>query len=277
MDVLYKYVSAERALTCIPEVGNGTLRATQPAALNDPFEGAITVLYVVPDDDEEDRQLAEFLTEINDNKPVTAEDVRNARREHGSLFRRQLFTQQTSTRLGIISFATEPRHPLMWSHYTTDGSGFAIGYDVDELRKLAGPGGLLTEVRYGDSLIPFIGPIGQIIDRSNVPLLLSVKSDHWSYEKEWRLVVELDRTVGTGQTDRHEQPINLVPIPNEAVVSVHYTERTPRQALELIRDRLADKNNRYRAGEPRKLILSSTFYGYVDAPDENNGPPPATL
>ena len=78
MDVLYKYVSAERALTCIPEVGNGTLRATQPAALNDPFEGAISVLYVVPDDDEEDRQFAEFLTEINDNKPVAAEDVRNA-------------------------------------------------------------------------------------------------------------------------------------------------------------------------------------------------------
>ena len=38
MDVLYKYVTAQRALTCIPELGDGTLRATQPAALNDPFE-----------------------------------------------------------------------------------------------------------------------------------------------------------------------------------------------------------------------------------------------
>ena len=34
MEILYKYVTANRALTCIPEVGDGTLRATQPAALN---------------------------------------------------------------------------------------------------------------------------------------------------------------------------------------------------------------------------------------------------
>ena len=37
MDILYKYVTAQRALTCIPELGDGTLCATQPAALNDPF------------------------------------------------------------------------------------------------------------------------------------------------------------------------------------------------------------------------------------------------
>ena len=37
-----------------------------------------------------------------------------------------------------FSFATDPRHPLMWSHYTGDGSGFAIGYDVTKLSKLSG-------------------------------------------------------------------------------------------------------------------------------------------
>ena len=49
MEILYKYVTANRALTCIPEVGDGTLRATQPAALNDPFECAVAVAYVIPD------------------------------------------------------------------------------------------------------------------------------------------------------------------------------------------------------------------------------------
>ena len=38
MKTLYKYMIAERVLTCLPEVGDGTLRATQPATLNDPFE-----------------------------------------------------------------------------------------------------------------------------------------------------------------------------------------------------------------------------------------------
>ena len=264
MDILYKYVTPRRALTCIPEVGDGTLRATQPAALNDPFECAVTPLYVIGDEAEENRRLAEVLTEINVNKPVTAEDVHRARQEHGSLFTRQLFTEQVSTRFGIVSFTTDPRHPLLWSHYTTDGSGFVIGYDVAELRKLSGPQGCLRTVQYGDRPPLITGPIVLGLPESNLPGFLSMKSAQWSYEDEWRLIVELNKTIGTGTTDQHDQPINLVQVPNEAVVSVYYTERTPNDSVKLIQDRLTDKNNRYRAEYPRKLVLSSTSYGYEE-------------
>ena len=71
LDILYKYVTSRRALTCIPEVGDGTLRATQPASLNDPFECAVETTYVVPDEDEEDCILARVLSEINHSRPVT--------------------------------------------------------------------------------------------------------------------------------------------------------------------------------------------------------------
>ena len=64
MAILYKYVISRRALTCIPEVGDGTLRATQPAALNDPFECAVTTLYNFPNEEEENRGLADVLTRI---------------------------------------------------------------------------------------------------------------------------------------------------------------------------------------------------------------------
>ena len=86
IDILYKYVTSGRALTCIPEVGDGALRATQPAALNDPFECAVTPIYHFPSYEDENQDLAEVLTEINKNKPITAESVRNAREEYGSLF-----------------------------------------------------------------------------------------------------------------------------------------------------------------------------------------------
>ena len=43
--ILYKYVTSRGALNCIPEVGDGTLRATQSAALNDPFEYAVITSY----------------------------------------------------------------------------------------------------------------------------------------------------------------------------------------------------------------------------------------
>ena len=98
MEILYKYVTANRALTCIPEVGDGTLRATQPAALNDPFECAVAVAYVIPDESEENRRLAEALTQINESTPVTEEHVHNARQRYGSLFTRQLFAEQVSTK-----------------------------------------------------------------------------------------------------------------------------------------------------------------------------------
>ena len=267
MDTIYKYVTSKRALTCIPEVGDGTLRATQPAALNDPFECAVRALYVFPDEAEEDHELARSLTEINKSKPIIAEDVQRARREYGSLFTRQLFVEQVSTRFGIVSFTMNPHHPLMWSHYTVDGSGFVIGYNVEKLSKLTGPRGCLRDVKYSDQPPPIVGPNVLVSPDSNLPKLLSCKSAYWAYENEWRLIVELNGTVGTGETDQHGQPINLIQVPNEAVVSVYYTERTPHETVRLIEDRLADKNNRYHAETPRKLILSSNSYGYEEAPD----------
>ena len=267
MDTLYKYVTAERALTCIPEVGDGTLRATQPAALNDPFECAIETLYIFSDAAEENRELARVLTEINESKPITEHDVRRARQEHGSLFTRQLLTAQISTKFGIVSLTTDPRHQLMWSHYTVDCSGFVIGYDAPELRKLTGPVGYLTPVRYLDKPPAFIGPNSLSSPESNQPILLSMKSDHWNHENEWRLIVELDKTIGTGRTDQHGQPINLVRIPNEAVVEVYYTERTPVDSVDLIRGRLSDANNRYGTKTLTKLVMSSTSYGYEESPD----------
>ena len=265
MDTLYKYVTASRALTCIPEVGDGTLRATQPAALNDPFECAVRTPYVYSDEAEENRKLAAALTTINARNPITEEDVDQSRQAHGSLFTRQLFTDQVSTRFGIVSFAVDPYHPLMWSHYTRDGSGFVIGYSAEELEKLAGPNGALIKVMYGDKPPVILAPVVLVSPESNLSGLLSVKSGHWLYEDEWRLIVELNRTIGTGEVDQHNQPINLVRVPNSAVTSVFHTERTPRDAVELIRERLADTNNRYQAKHPRKLVLSPTSYGYEEA------------
>ena len=250
MDVLYKYVSPKRALTCIPEVGDGTLRATQPAALNDPFECAVRTLYNFREKADENRELAKVLTKINESTPITEEGVRRARRKYGSLFTRQLFTQQVSTRFGIVSFTEHHRHPLLWSHYTTDGSGFVIGYNVAELRKLSDHEGWLRAVTYSDQPPPILGPTVLVAPESNLPGILSNKNDHWSYESEWRLIVELNRTIGTGRKDQHRQPINLVQVPNEAVVSVYYAERTPPKIGQLDPRSLGRQEQSIPSGEP---------------------------
>ena len=264
VETLFKYVTSERALTCIPEVGDGTLRATQPASLNDPFECAVIPVYVISKKSEENRELAEVLTKLNSDKIITEEDVRLARNRYGSLFTRQLLTEQASTRFGIVSFTKNNKHPLMWSHYTIDGSGFVIGYDIKELKKIRGD---LKPVKY-DKTPPLItGPIVLVSPESNISDLLAQKSNHWEYENEWRLIIELNKTIGTGSKDHHGQPINLVQIPNEAIVCVYYTERTPHDYVDLIRSRLSDNNNRYMADRPIKLTLSSKWYEYEEEVD----------
>ena len=221
---------------------------------------------MIPDESEENRRLAEALTQINESTPVTEEHVRNARQRYGSLFTRQLFAEQVSTKFGIVAFGADPQHPLMWAHYTTDGSGFAIGYDKSAIAKLAGANGALLPVRYlGRTMYASRGPSCSRRQARICHRFLSRKSDHWRYENEWRLIVELNDTIGTGETDRHGQPVNLVRVPNEAVVRVYYTERTPPESLEIIRDRLANDNNRYQTDSPRKLVMSSTSYGYEEA------------
>ena len=257
--VIFKYVSSERVFTCLPEVGDGTLRATQPSALNDPFECAINKAFVEKNEKEDNAELSRRLTQLNPVSPVSAEEVAKARGIYGSLYLRELLSGQLSKRFGIVSFATNPYHPLMWSHYTIDGSGFAIGYDVIELIRLSGGEGRLRPINYGSRPVPLMG-YPYLFD--NISGLLSYKSEHWKYEQEWRLIVDLNETIGTGHTDRHEQPINLLRIPNEAVVNIYYTERTPDEAVASVKERLKEPNNRYRAKQPTKLVSSKSEYGY---------------
>ena len=263
MGLLYKYVSAERALTCLPEIGDGTLRATQPAALNDPFECAVFKRFSERDEREGNRRLSEVLTSIHRSSPVSEERVVEARERFGSLYLRELLSQQLSQRFGIVSFTTDPRHPLMWSHYTIDGSGFVVGYDADRLRTLSSREGCLQRVRYGNEPIPLLDY--PVLNEENMNPLLSYKSAHWAYEQEWRLIVELHETIGTGLKDGRCQPINLLRVPNPAVAEVYYTELTPPATVRKVQERLANANNRYGTVSPAKLVLSDTSFGYQDA------------
>ena len=221
--------------------------------------------YLEWDETNENHVLAPVLTSINETTPIHEADVSEARKKYGTLYVRELVAQQISRRLGIVSFSEDPRNPLLWAHYTTNGSGFAVGYDKDMIASLSSGEERLRRVNYVDRLPVILSPTELIPWAGNLNDLLSTKSAHWSYEKEWRLIVELSDTIGTGRTDALGQPINLIRVPNRAVMRVHCTERTPPDAIKEIESRLADPNNRYHAQRPQKLVLSRSIYGYEDA------------
>ena len=104
-----------------------------------------------------------------------------------------------------------------------------------------------------------------VLNETNMNPLMSYKSALWEYEQEWQLIVELHETMGTGRRDGRCQPINLLRVPNPAVVKVYYTERTPADAVEKVKKRLANGNNRYGTTSPTKLVMSDTSFRYQDA------------
>lgn len=243
---LFKYVSDDRALTCLPDGGSGTLRATQPAALNDPFEchQKLDVFFVAPDPN---ARLALGLTELHTRVPVTSQEVADALRLYGSLYVRDLLTKQLSRRCGIVSFWARSFHPLMWSYYTVGGSGFVIGYETARLREL--PGTHLHRVTY------------------------SSEPGVWlHYEADARADPHAILTVGLGRNDQYGHPINLLHVPNAAVAKVYYTERTPTKSVKEIERRLASANNRYGTQQLTKLVLSPWTYAYVEAGTEGRMP-----
>ena len=196
--VLYKYICADRAVEVLPENGNGALRATQPAALNDPLECATRCSAVYPSDDEEVREIVGALNRIVPEHPLKNSDVQLARRQLGTQAWNELFRKQLSLRFGVVSFSSSVLHPLLWAHYADSGAGVVIGYRVSVLKTITTGYERLGAVQYLDKP-PYFG--GHVIfkDESNLHVLLLTKASHWKYEQEWRLTLELKNTVGTGK------------------------------------------------------------------------------
>ena len=259
--VLYKYLPADRALEVLPENGNGALRATQPAALNDPLECATRCIAVYPNEDEEVREIVGALNWIVPEHSLKNSDIQLSRRQFGTQAWNELFRKQLSLRFGVVSFSSSALHPLLWAHYADSGAGIVIGYRVSVLETIVTGYEQLGAVLYSDE--PPIS-MGHVIfkDEGNLHAVLLTKASYWKYEQEWRLTLELKNTVGTGKSDRNGYSINVRPIPNEAVTEVYFTERTPKATVETIETRLRNPSNRYRAGVPRKLVLAQDRYGY---------------
>lgn len=260
--VLYKYMSGDRALTVLPENGNGTLRATQPASLNDPLECATRCAAVYPNKSKETQEIVGALNSIVPEHPIRATDVQTSLQQLGSQAWNDLFRRQLSRRLGIVSFASDALHPLMWAHYADSGTGVVVGYRVSTLKTLTTGYERLEAVRYHDEPPPTLGH-GIFRDEGTLHAVLLIKARYWEYEHEWRLTLELRNTIGTGENDRRGYSINLCAIPNEAVAEVYFTERTPKSTVDTITDRLRDPSNRFDAGAPRKVVLAPNKYGYI--------------
>ncbi len=90
------------------------------------------------------------------------------------------FLALTASTFGVLCFSERKDDLLQWAHYADRHKGICLGFDVAEDEKF-GP------VKYRRERLPF----PQKLDQKFMRKLLSTKSVHWRYEKEWRVFLTM--------------------------------------------------------------------------------------
>ncbi len=165
MKVIYKYSSYRKGF-----FDNPTLRITQRYTLNDPFESLPSM-----------GQMVSFWNENLKVKLVESEE-------------NQVKFSGDFDGFGIISLTQSKDNLLMWSHYANEHRGFVLELDHKKI-------GLKNQVIHSsyidDSSNGLAKPIIYTNKRhvnevnENRKDLLFIKSEHWSYEKEYRIAAFL--------------------------------------------------------------------------------------
>lgn len=228
---VYKYLKADRT----DVIGSLLIRFSQPATLNDPYECA-PVVKVDPKSFVE-RIIQGEITDVRSNlvlsnkeKKIKVRELENSRKIVLKRYRdepdrldghlRDWMHGQINRDIGILSLSKRWDSSVMWAHYTSDHSGFVVGFDethpffsrqVDDPQDL----GALRNVSYAKERVNIEWPH----DHADEPFLLFRKNTDWSYEEEVRLVRGLEKHSAVAKRP-NEQDAYLFKIPPAAIVSV---------------------------------------------------------
>jgi Protein of unknown function (DUF2971) len=95
------------------------------------------------------------------------------------------FKDRQDSVFGLLCFSGNWIDPVLWSHYGDKHRGICLGFDVATT--------LVKAVDYAPDrrLQKFDLPEGEL-DNNLQSKLRFTKSEHWSYEKEWRVFVRLE-------------------------------------------------------------------------------------
>ena len=266
-DVLYKYIPRDRIGKGAPE----SLRATQLLALNDDMECNVITMY------DKEMDILDFLALVQSRLKeclgveVSDEELMERSLRYGDLRLSTFIQEFLNPRAGVVSLSTDLLVPTMWAHYARN-TGIVVGYDA---KVLSGLGFELRQVIYSELAPKYEPTRGNVIQldfadreqmaqetksgrtRKGIPILgtvalahlgadwralsrlLFVKGSSWEYEKEVRLLVDLQDARDTGKRDSNDWPIKVIDIPSEAIKEIYGGANTSdadiAQAIEVAR------------------------------------------
>ena len=252
--VLYKYIPKKN-------IGRGapnSLRATQLLALNDDMECNVITMRGKETD------ALDFIARVQSRlkeclgTEVAEEELMERTLRFGDLRLSTFIQEYLNPLVGVVSLSTDLSVPTMWTHYALN-TGIVVGYDTEVLRSL---GFELRQVSYteiapvyeptrGDVIqlhfadrermeqdtragktrngAPILGTVGLTqlgADWRALSRLLFAKGPSWEYEREVRLLVELQEARDTGDKDDDSWPIKVIDVPPEAIKEIYGGVRT---------------------------------------------------
>jgi len=106
--------------------------------------------------------------------------------------------QTISKEIGILCLTEKMDNLLMWAHYTSNHAGFVIEFDEKHSFFHQGEiAGHLQKVHYSITRpeVTFLDPTLSDMEIFNKWFkdIFCVKSEHWQYEQEWRMIVLLKK------------------------------------------------------------------------------------
>jgi len=101
---------------------------------------------------------------------------------------------------GALCFSANWADPVLWTHYSQKHRGICLGFDVKD--------GLAEEVTYATDRLSLKLGAKEKLDEKTKRLLIYMKFESWSYEQEWRAIVELSATSKEG-------PLHFYPFNND--------------------------------------------------------------
>jgi hypothetical protein len=202
--IVYKYLHPDR----IDVLRNTLIRFTQPAALNDPFEGMSNLSEI--------RRFFEQLTkDVGQRTDLIDADDDYVSTEQAITDTFGRWNLDNASELAFLSLSKKRNHLLMWSHYCDSHRGFTLGFDSDHaFFSVPRPGvkSVLRQVTYSRSR-PVLPAPDRDVDaffRANTNIL--TKSHHWAYEEELRMCASPAAADET-KTGLNEEPIYLFRFP----------------------------------------------------------------
>lgn len=164
-----------------------------PEDYNDPFEFKCPLDLQAP----RERKVAFFKAKFIETNGLQEEEAeRHAQlmadpgamsvREHEAHMESVITTDDLRHTTGVLSLTELDRHPLMWAHYADAHHGICLQFDTDVA---PGKNPIAAALRVDYQADSPVMKFFYDTDEERVKAVALTKSEHWEYEKEWRVVV----------------------------------------------------------------------------------------